>query len=618
MVGFGGGGGVRFSFRVTLGEPRLAQLLLERLHRLLRLGAARTRVAHLLGRLRPFGLGQLERHLAVDLLEVLLQVAHAGFAAVILDERVHRAVAHRRLAVADAAAFFRRLLQVRPRDGALLVGDVAAEPYDLHAVQQWAGDGVQDVRRAHEQNLGEVHRDVQVVVEERAVLFRVEKLQERRRGIALVPPAQLVHLVDEHHRVVHARGFKALHELTGHRADVRAPVPLDLGDVAQAAHGEAEKLAVQRARDALADARLAHARGAHHGDNLALRGAAQLADGYEFQDALLDIVQPVVVRVQHLSRLLDVQALLGGVPPRDGREPLQVVARDVELRGGRLEAGEFLELLLDGLHRVRGRAVAEWRELVHELLCQRGLVVALHPQLLLDALQLLHEEVSALVARDLLLHAAADVCLKLPELNLLLQQNQRGAEALAHVHGVQDLLKRVVVRAAHARGEVRELRRVLEVLEPLREVLQRLLGERVHFEQVFDRRHHLVRGGFQDVVVVCQVLRVLIGQVLDANHHRVLAHGVRLSQTAVSQQQERRAAAGVLVGVDFFLPAARVRHRFVAILISLADVGDADDGLHLRERAHVVHIVRGVPVHVGGVVGVAIVGVARCAHRRRT
>ena len=612
-------GRFRFRFRGfrVLGDPRLAQLLLLGIHRLLRVGEARARVAHLLGRLRALRGGQLERHLAVDLLEVLLQVAHASFTAVVLDERVHGAVAHRCLAVADAAALFGHLLQVRPRDGALLVRDVPAEPHHLHPVQQRRGDGVQHVRRAHEQHFGEVHRDVQVVVQKRAVLFRVQKLEERRRGVALETAAEFVHLVDEHHRVVHARRFQTLHQFTRHRAHVRAPVPLYFRDVAQTADGEAEKLAVQRARDTLADARLANARRAHHGDDLALRGAAQLADGDELQDALLDVVQAVVVRVQHLARLGDVQALLGGVTPRNGREPLQVVARDIELGGTRLEAGELLELLLNGLHRVRGRAVAEGRELVHELLRQRGLVVALHTQLLLDALQLLREEVPALVARDLLLNAAADVRLQLAELHLLLQQHQRGAQALAHVHGVQDLLQRVVVRTAHARGEVRELRRVLEILEPLREVLQRLLGERVHFQQVFDRRHHLVRGGFQDVVVVFQVVRVLIGQVFDANHHRVSAHGVRLAQPAVPKQQERRAAAGVLVGFDFFLPArrSRVRHRLVAVLVRLADVGDADDGLHLRERAHVVHVVRGVPVHVRVVGRGAFVRVAR---RRRS
>ena len=56
----------------------------------------------------------------------------------------------------------------------------------LHAIHQRPGDGVQHVGRAHEEHLGQVHRHVQVVVHEAAVLRRVQQLQQRAGRVALV------------------------------------------------------------------------------------------------------------------------------------------------------------------------------------------------------------------------------------------------------------------------------------------------------------------------------------------------------------------------------------------------------------------------------------------------
>jgi hypothetical protein len=80
----------------------------------------------------------------------------------------------------------------------------------------------------------------------------------------------------------------------------------------------------------------------------------------------------------------------------------------------------LFQLLVDGLHRVSRRVVFEWCELLPELLLQRRLIVPFHAELFFDGLELLHEEVPALVAGDFLLDPAADVRLQLTELNLLL------------------------------------------------------------------------------------------------------------------------------------------------------------------------------------------------------
>ena len=48
----------------------------------------------------------------------------------------------------------------------------------------------------------------------------------------------------------------------------------------------------------------------------------------------------------HLDCVGKVQALRGGCPPGQGREPVQVVARDVELAAGRLQRAQLVQLLL--------------------------------------------------------------------------------------------------------------------------------------------------------------------------------------------------------------------------------------------------------------------------------
>ena len=79
------------------------------------------------------------------------------------------------------------------------------------------------------------------------------------------------------------------------------PVPLDLGHVIQAPHAEAVVLAVEGVCDAAAHTRLAHPRGPHQAQDLALCTAPQTADGDELQDALLDVIQAVVIIVQDLE-----------------------------------------------------------------------------------------------------------------------------------------------------------------------------------------------------------------------------------------------------------------------------------------------------------------------------
>ena len=109
-------------------------------------------------------------------------------------------------------------------------------------------------------------------------------------------------------------------DASGQRADVGAPVPADLGLVAHAAEGDADELAAERARDRLAERGLAdagrpdereHGTGAAAADDLQAALGAAGAHGEVLDDAVLHVVQAVVVGVEHLARGGDVGVVLG-------------------------------------------------------------------------------------------------------------------------------------------------------------------------------------------------------------------------------------------------------------------------------------------------------------------
>mmetsp|Transcript_28790 Transcript_28790/g.73373 ORF Transcript_28790/g.73373 Transcript_28790/m.73373 type:complete len:463 (+) Transcript_28790:906-2294(+) len=411
-------------------------------------------------------LHQLARDLAVHLLQLLAQVAHARLAAVLVDERGQRAVRQARGALGHARVARGLRLQVGARDGHLLVAGVARQADDLHAVQQRARDGVQHVGGAHEQHLGQVDGHVQVVVHEARVLLGVQQLQQRGRGVARVAAPQLVDLVDQHQRVGGLRVLEALHHLAGHGAHVRAPVALDLGHVVQAAHAEAVVRTLERVGDGAADGRLAHARRAHQAQDLALRRPPQRRHRDELQDAVLDVLQPVVLRVQHRARMAQVERLGRGHAPGQAGQPLQVRARDVELGRHGLQPRQLVQLVAHHARHLLGRARLLGLPALVEPLHQRALVILLQPQLLLDGAQLLHEQHAPLLLHDLALHLLADVGLQLAQLHLLLEQQQHGARAVRHAQRLQHALQRGVVRAGQRRRRVHQPRHVLQVDGP--------------------------------------------------------------------------------------------------------------------------------------------------------
>ncbi len=99
----------------------------------------------------------------------------------------------------------------------------------------------------------------------------------------------------------------------------------------------------------MADGGLAHAGRAHQQDDGAGDAAFHDAQGEKLEDALLDVLQAIVVLVQHLAGMLQVQLVFRVDAPGQQGDPVQVVAGDRIFGGTGFQDRQFVHLLLDPL-----------------------------------------------------------------------------------------------------------------------------------------------------------------------------------------------------------------------------------------------------------------------------
>ena len=352
--------------------------------------------------------------------------------------------------------------EVRARDGRLLLRGVARDLQDLHPVPQRRRNRLQRVRGGDEEHPRQIERHLEVVIRECLVLLRIQHLEQGRRGIALVAGAELVDLVQHQHGVGRAHPLERLHDPTGQGANVGAPVTADLRLVPHAAERHAGELPPHGAGDALSQGRLADARGAHQAEDRSLQVAAQLAHGEKLQDPLLHLLEAVVIRIEHVARVLDLQVVLGEDSPGQIRDPLQPRPRHRLLR-------RLLGQLLQPRQLLVDLSAHVFRQLQRgDLLAQLVAVGAgAFAQLVLDGLQLLAQDVLALRLGDLLLHGAFDVVRGLQHLAPAGEQGDHQSQPLDRVDRIQHLLL-VGGVGGHVVGEqIRESSRIFDGVERL-------------------------------------------------------------------------------------------------------------------------------------------------------
>ena len=368
-------------------------------------------------RSRALTRGERRGRLAQQSPELALEVPHAGFPGVVGHDGAQRVVGELHLVVPQRGTTELAPDQMVLGDRDLLVLGVAVEPDDLHAVEQRARDRLHDVGRRDEQHPRQVEVHLEVVVAERVVLRRVEHLEQGRRRVTPVVVAQLVHLV-EHDDGIHGPGLaQGTHQAARLGPHVGAAVAADLGLVTHAAQGDPDELAPERVGHGLAQRRLADAGGTDQGQDGARAAPVdrrqpalglELAHGQVLEDAVLHVLEAVVVGVEDALGLRDVEAVVRLDAPGDLEHGVEPGADPPGL--GALVAGalELVDLALDRSPDVLGQVTRlELGPVVVGVVV--GLVARELSQLLADGLELAAQEELALR----LLHAFLDVGLDL-------------------------------------------------------------------------------------------------------------------------------------------------------------------------------------------------------------
>src|ERR1700674_863814 len=130
---------------------------------------------------------------------------------------------------------------------------------------------MQNVRRGDKEHFRQIVFDVEVVILEHVVLFRVEYFEKSRARIPAKVRAELVDFVKQQHRIHGSGFFHHLDNLSGQRADVSATMTTNLRFVTDAAQRKAHKLSASRAGNRFSQTRLADSRRADKTENRAFR-----------------------------------------------------------------------------------------------------------------------------------------------------------------------------------------------------------------------------------------------------------------------------------------------------------------------------------------------------------
>src|SRR3989442_15457335 len=119
---------------------------------------------------------------------------------------------------------------------------VTGKAQHFEPVLQRRRNRVQPIRRGDKEYLGKIVFDIQVVILEHVILFRIENFQESRTRIATKISSELVDFIKQQNRI-HSSGFlHHLNDLSGQRANVGATMATNLSFITDAAQREAHEL----------------------------------------------------------------------------------------------------------------------------------------------------------------------------------------------------------------------------------------------------------------------------------------------------------------------------------------------------------------------------------------
>ena len=294
---------------------------------------------------------------------------------------------------------------------------------------------MQNVGRRDEEDLTQIILHIEIVVNKHKILLGIQNFEQRGRRIAAEVHGHLFHFVQHEDRIARAGLLHHLDDLAGQRADIGAAMAADLGLVPHAAERHAHELAAGGLGDGHAQRSLAHAGRSHKAQDRTLGILHQAAHRQEFQDALFDFLQAVVVRFEHLLGEFQVADFLGFLLPRHRQQPVQIIARNGGFGGHGRHIFQPLQFRHGLFLRVLGHAGR-----LDALFQLVDFALFAAAQFLLDGLDLLVEVILFLRLFHLALHAALNGAVHVQLLDFDIEHLRHAREAVDRIEDFEQFL----------------------------------------------------------------------------------------------------------------------------------------------------------------------------------
>ena len=318
-------------------------------------------------------------------------------------------------------------------DGELFVLGVGCQLNDLHTVKKRTGNGIQRVGGGDEKAVRKIEGKLHEVVAEALVLLAVQHLQKRRGRVAVGVTGHLVDLVQKDQGIAYLRLNEGVDDPSGHGADVGLSVSADVRLIAYTAQGNANVAALHGTGNGGAHRGLTHTGRAYKTEDLIAQGRIELLDGKVFKDAILYLLQAVMIGVKDPLGGGNVDPIFGLLCPRDLKTGVKIRASHSCLGGAEGRFRHAVILLQKLFAYLLGHL--GFHDLIVVFVGFVGVT-----QLLLDHMDLLPQIKLLLIAVQIGANALVNIHLTLKKGGLLLKKGNQGLNALDGIEALQHRL----------------------------------------------------------------------------------------------------------------------------------------------------------------------------------
>src|SRR5437867_703189 len=302
-----------------------------------------------------FSARNLRRNTPADSRDLALQFAHAGFVCVIVNDLSKRGLLEFALFRLESVFIQLPLYEISLGNFDFLTLGVTGYGNHFNPIAQRFGHALDVVRRADKDYLRQIKRHVEVTIDKRVVLPRIEHFEQRAGRVAAKIRADLVDLIKHENRVARTGAPQFLNDSARHRSDVRAAMTADLRLVAHSAETDPHKFAAQRVGNRLAKAGFAHTRWPEKTEDRAVPLRIEFAHSQIFDQPFLYLFQIVMVAIEDLLGLIEIEVVLAQFVPWKIGNDLDVAHNPGESRTGGWNEIEPLQFALSLFHHVRRR-----------------------------------------------------------------------------------------------------------------------------------------------------------------------------------------------------------------------------------------------------------------------